>query len=172
MIQPRTLSNQTLLFAAGALAGIMTFLFGIVLITRLVAFEPDLPPLDVAISAEATVTIRTFIPEQAGTGRNDRKLGGRYMLHYAFLDGDDTLQSVDAEVSAIYFNAHPEGSTVTAYYFPGRPQVSVLDSPAGLAVTGSRWGQLFGGLLLLVGGIAAVTLGNRVAIARRGHGWL
>jgi hypothetical protein len=172
MASRRPLNRKTLFNAAGALAGLIVFVLGILLVTRLVAFDPDLPPLSVAISTDATISARSIAPDVPSSGKQIEALGYRYVLSYAFFDEDHIMQGGDVEVSAIYYYAHPEGSMVKAWYFSGRSNVSVLDDPAGLAASGSRWGQLFGGILLVVGGISAVTLGNRAAIAFRGHGWL
>jgi hypothetical protein len=159
-------------YAAGTLFAALFFVLGAAMLADLIDIDRPLPALDTAISAEATVTGNRVMAGHQSMGKFPRPSRNRYFITVAFVAGDNQLQANEISVGQTTFNSHLPGQKVTVWYFPGRPQASVLDEPRQLAEAGSHWGKLLGLVFLCGGGWAALMLGNRLIIAHRGYGLL
>jgi hypothetical protein len=165
--RPQTLPN-----AVATLVAVLCIVLGAALCAGLIGIDRTLPAVETAISAEAMVTHNRIKPGEMSGGKFPRMSPDQYYLHLSFIDSTGRAEAHEVEVGSIDFNTHLPGGTVTVWYFPGRPEVTVLDDPAKLAETGSHWGMLLGGLLLVLGAAMGLHFGNRLFMARRGYSLL
>jgi len=155
--------------AIGAVFAALLLILGGALLLGLVAIDRPLPSIDAAVSATATVNGQRIKPGEMSTGKFPTRSSNRYFIHLAFVDSEGRAEAHEVEVGQAGFNTYLPGGKVTVWYFPGRPQVTVLNDPAKLAETGSQWGMLLGGVLAVLGACMGVHFGNRLFMARRGY---
>lgn len=165
--KPTTLPN-----AVGTLIAALMFVLGAALLAGLIAIDAPLPPLESAVSTDATIVGNRIQPGEWSRGKFPTKSADRYYVQISFVASDTQVHANEVEVGQAYFNSHLPGKQVTAWYFPERPQVSVLNDPHELADKGSRFGQLFGWLFLGIGAAGAVIYGNKLHVARGGQSLL
>lgn len=165
--QPKTLPN-----AVATLVAVVCIVLGGALFAGWISVDRSLPPVETAISAEASVTHSRVQPGEMSRGKFPRRSADRYFLHLSFIDAAGRAEAHEVEVGQIDFGAHLPGGTVTVWYFPNRPHVTVLNDPAKLAETGSRYSALLGGVLGILGICLGVHFGNRLFVARRGYSLL
>lgn len=134
-----------------------------------VPIDRPLPPLANAVAAEATVTGSRLQPGEWSRGKFPRKGQDRYFVQVAFPVSATQVQANEIEVSQVEFDAYRPGQRVEVWYFPERPQLNALGGRGDLADKGSRFGQLFGWLLIGVGAAGTAIYGNKLHVARGGQ---
>lgn len=165
-------STPTVRYAMGTLIAVLLLVLGGALLAGLVSIDRPLPPVGTAVSATATISDNRIKPGEMTTGRFPGRTPDRHFVTVTYAVSDTRVETHEIEVGQAYFNTKLPGRQVTVWYFPERPQVSVLDDPAELRETGSRFGTLLGLVLVATGACAGLTFGNRLVIARRGYGVL
>jgi hypothetical protein len=158
--------------AIGATIAALLLIIGGALLLGLVAIDRPLPSIDDAVSATATVNGQRIKPGEMSNGKFPTRSADRYFIHVTFVDSEGKAEADEVEVGQAGFNSYLPGGKVTVWYFPGRPQVTVLNDPAKLVETGSRWGMLLGGVLAVLGACMGIHFGNRLFMARRGYSLL
>lgn len=164
--------TPTVRYATGTLIAALLLVLGAALLVGFVSIDRPLPSIDTAVSATATIADNRIKPGEMTTGRFPGRTPDRYFVTVVYAVSNTRVETHEIEVGQAYFNAKLPGRQVTVWYFPDRPQVSVLDNPAELRETGSRFGTLLGLVLVAIGACAGLTFGNRLLIARRGYGVL
>ncbi len=154
--------------AIATLASLACLVLGAVLLLGWLPVDRPLPPLSDAVSAVATVTGSRVQPGQVIGAKLPRKQDDRYFVQVSFALSETQVQANDIEVDHGTFTSHPQGTPVTIWHFPDRPQISTLSDPETLAGKGSHFGQLFGWLLVGLGAVGAVIYGNELHVARGG----
>ena len=158
--------------AASVTMALLLLAFGAAMLLGLVGIDRKLPSIDTAVSATATITDHRIKPGEMSKGKFPRLSADRYFISVDYVSSGNEAQAHEIEVGQAYFNANQPGEQVKVWYFPDRPQVSVLDDPARLTETGSRFGVLLGWVLLAIGTGAGVVFGNRLIVARTGRSLL
>ena len=153
-----------------ALAGLLSLTAGVALLLGWVSIDRPLPPLLSAIQVEATVTAKRIHVAEETLGRfSSERAHDRYFIEVTFLLPTGATQRNELQVEKPQFDAHPPGSQVAVWYFPDRPNINGLGSPLALADKGSRYGQLLGWLLVVVGAFGSAIYGNKWHVARGGQ---
>jgi hypothetical protein len=155
--------------AIGAAIAALLLLMSAALLLGLVAIDRPLPSIDDAVSATATINGQRIKPGEMSNGKFPTRSSNRYFVHLAFVDSEGKAEAHEVELGQAGYNSHLPGSKVTVWYFPGRPQVTLLNDPAKLVETGSRFGLLLGGVLAVLGTCMGMHFGNRLFMARRGY---
>jgi hypothetical protein len=158
--------------AIATLASLACLVLGAAMLLGWLTVDRPLPPLSDAVSAVATVTGSRVQPGQLIGAKLPRKQDDRYLVQVTFALSGTQVQANDIEVDQGTFTSHPQGTPVTIWYFPDRPQISVLGDPETLAGKGSHFGQLFGWLFAGLGAVGAVIYGNKLNVARGGRSLL
>jgi hypothetical protein len=163
--------NKISLNISPAIAALFLIMGGVLLL-GFVAIDRPLPSIDDAVSATATINGQRIKPGEMSTGKFPTRSSNRYFIHVTFVDSDGKAEAHEIEVGQAGFNSYLPGGKVTVWYFPGRPQVTVLNDPTKLVETGSRFGLLLGGVLAVLGTSMGIHFGNRLFMARRGYSLL
>lgn len=160
--------NPSLRPAIATLIALACLLAGAAMLLGWLPIDRPLPSLGQAVSAEATIVANRVQPGEWSRGKFPQKAADRYFVRVNFVAGD-VAQSAEIQVGQAYYNANLPSAHVTVWYFPDRPQVAVLDRPGELTQTGSRFGLLFGWLLVGVGVWCGVISANKLYVARGGQ---
>jgi hypothetical protein len=162
-------STPTVRSAVGATIGVFLLALGAALLLGLVTIDRKLPSIDAAVSATATITNHRIKLAEMSNAKFPRLSDDRFFVSVAFVSSGNQAQAHEIEVGRAFFDANLPGRQVTVWYFPDRPQVSVIDDPARLAETGSRFGVMLGWVLVAIGAWSGIVCGNRLILARTGY---
>jgi hypothetical protein len=156
-------------YIAATIVALACIALGAALLLGWVAIDPQLSPPK---SAAAVVTGSRIEAGEWKWGKFPQPGDDRFVLAVAFPVDGGTTKAGELQVTKAVFDAQPVGSTLTVWYAADRPDIIVMGNPDGLTEKRSRYGELFGWLLLGLGAAGAVISGNRLHVARGGRSLL